>query len=80
MARKMIHGNGLWARVIDALRRGLLPQQTSGILQRMPDAVHISHQTIYTVLYAMPRGELCAPDIDAAAVWPQNTQAPQCGH
>lgn len=24
----------------------------------MPGAVHISHETIYTALYAMPRGEL----------------------
>jgi IS30 family transposase len=58
VARKMVHGNALWTRVIDALRGGLSPEQASGILQRMPDAVHISHETIYTALYAMPRGEL----------------------
>jgi IS30 family transposase len=58
VARKMVHGNAPWTRVIDALRGGLSPEQASGILQRMPDAVHISHKTIYTALYAMPRGEL----------------------
>lgn len=32
VARKMLQGNGLWARVIDALRGGLSPEQASGIL------------------------------------------------
>jgi IS30 family transposase len=54
----MVHGNALWTRVIETLRGGLSPEQTSGLLQRMPDAVHISHESIYTALYAMPRGEL----------------------
>ena len=58
VTRKMVHGNALWTRVIETLRGGLSPEQASGILQRMPDAVHISHETIYTALYAMPRGEL----------------------
>ena len=58
VTRKMVHGNALWTRVIETMRGGLSPEQASGILQRMPDAVHISHETIYTALYAMPRGEL----------------------
>ena len=58
VACKMVQGNGLWARVIDAQRGGLSTEQAIGIFQRMPDAVHISHETIYTALYAMPRGEL----------------------
>jgi IS30 family transposase len=58
VACKMVHGKALWTRVIDALRGGLSPEQASGILQRMPDASRISHETIYTALYAMPRGEL----------------------
>jgi IS30 family transposase len=58
VACKMVAGNALWTRVIDALRGGLSPEQASGILQRMPDAARISHETIYTALYAMPRGEL----------------------
>ena len=60
VARKMVHGNGLWDRILESLRGGLSPEQASGILQRMPDPVRISHETIYTALYAMPRGELRA--------------------
>jgi len=58
VTRKMLQGSGLWDRVIDAPRGGLSPEQASGTLQRMPDALHISHETIKTALYAMPRGEL----------------------
>ena len=58
--RKMVCGNAVWTRVIDALRTGLSPEQASGILLRMPDPVRISHESIYTALYAMPRGELRA--------------------
>jgi IS30 family transposase len=46
--------------VLESLRGGLSPERASGILQRMPDPVRISHETIYTALYAMPRGELRA--------------------
>jgi IS30 family transposase len=59
VAFKMVQGNALWTRVIDALRGGLSPEQASGMLQRMPDAVRISHETIYTALYVMPRNKLC---------------------
>jgi IS30 family transposase len=58
VARKLVHGNALWTRVIETLRTGLSPEQASGILQRMPEPVRISHESIYTALYAMPRGEL----------------------
>ena len=58
VACKMVPGNALWDRVLDSLRAGLSPEQSSGILQRMPDPIRISHETIYTALYAMPRGEL----------------------
>jgi len=54
----MVQGNPLWDRVIEKLRGGLSPEQASGILQRMPDAARISHETIYTALYAMSRDEL----------------------
>jgi IS30 family transposase len=54
----MVHGNPLCDRVIETLRTGLSPEQASGKLQRMPNAARISHETIYTALYAMPRGEL----------------------
>nr|WP_284738264.1 IS30 family transposase [Serpentinimonas maccroryi] len=60
VARKMVAGDTLWERVLESLRGGLSPEQASGILRRMPDPVRISHETIYTALYAMPRGELRA--------------------
>jgi len=58
VARKLVHGNALWTRVIETLRTGLSPEQASGILQRMPEPVRIGHESVYTALYAMPRGEL----------------------
>jgi hypothetical protein len=58
--RKMVHDNAVWNRVLESLRGGLSPEQASGILQRMPDPVRISHETICSALYAMPRGELKA--------------------
>jgi IS30 family transposase len=60
VARKMVKDNAVWCRVLESLRGGLSPEQASGILRRMPDPVRISHETIYTALYAMPRGELRA--------------------
>lgn len=56
----MVAGNILWERVLKSLRGGLSPEQASGILRRTPDPVRISHESIYTALYAMPRGELRA--------------------
>lgn len=58
--RKMVKGNATWLRVLQTLRGGLSPEQTSAILTRMPEPIRISHETIYTALYAMPRGELRA--------------------
>ncbi len=58
--RKMVCGNAIWERVIGVLRTGLSPEQASGILRTMNDPIRISHEAIYTALYAMPRGELRA--------------------
>lgn len=47
--------------VTDLLRQGWSPQQIQGRLrERYPDApaCHVSHETIYTAIYATPRGEL----------------------
>ena len=51
----------LWGHVERLLREHHSPEQIAGILRRMhPDepTLQVSHETIYTALYAMPRGEL----------------------
>ncbi len=51
----------LWTQVQKLLRQRYSPEQIAGILPRMiPDdsSMRASHETIYTALYAMPRGEL----------------------
>ncbi len=51
----------LWAQMRVLLSMGHSPEQIAGILRRMHpgDADrHVSHETIYTAIYAMPRGEL----------------------
>ena len=51
----------LWAQVQKLLKQRYSPEQIAGILPRMyPDdlSMRVSHETIYTALYAMPRGEL----------------------
>lgn len=43
------------------LKAGYSPEQVAGTLARVnPDtpALRVSHETIYTAIYAMPRGEL----------------------
>ena len=50
-------GNALWTSVYWALKH-LSPQQVSGTLARMDIPQRISHETIYTAIYAMPKGEL----------------------
>ena len=51
----------LWPSVEDLLRTSHSPEQIAGILRRMhPDepALQVSHETIFTMIYAMPRGAL----------------------
>jgi transposase, IS30 family len=60
VARKLVPDTAVWDRVIAELGRGLSPEQVAFTLRRMPDPVRLSHETIYTALYAMPRGELRA--------------------
>ncbi|MEX3548095.1 MAG: IS30 family transposase [Burkholderia sp.] len=53
----------LWATVERLLREQHSPEQSAGILRNMnPDGqtLRASHETIYTALYAMPRGQLQA--------------------
>jgi IS30 family transposase len=56
--RKLIPGSSLWSIMVEHLRRGLSPAQIASTLGRMPDPVRLSHETIYTALYTMPRGHL----------------------
>jgi IS30 family transposase len=53
----------LWAQVQKLLRQRYSPEQIAGIPPRLfPDdsSMRASHETIYTALYVMPRGELRA--------------------
>ena len=56
--RKLMVGNPLWVAVTDHLSQGLSPAQICRTLGRMAEPVRLSHETIYTALYAMQRGEL----------------------
>ena len=56
--RKLIPGNPLWITMVEHLRQGLSPAQIASTLARMPSPARLSHETIYSALYAMPRGEL----------------------
>ena len=58
---KLAEGSALAQRVYDKLRRGWSPEQISGHLkQENPTdrSRRVSHETIYTAIYAMPKGEL----------------------
>ena len=60
VARKLVPGTPLWRLVVEHLRRGLSPAQIESTLARMPEPVQLSRETIYTALYAMPKGQLRA--------------------
>ncbi len=58
---RLAHEGPLWPHVVRLLRKHHSPEQIAGILRRMNPAeptLRVSHETIYTALYAMPRGEL----------------------
>jgi len=59
--RRLQVGNALWSMVMLYLRKGYSPEQVSGTLKAVnPDqpSLQVSHETIYTAIYLMPRGEL----------------------
>lgn len=59
--RKLHREGAMWRRVRRLLAKGWSPSQISRTLRRrFPDAPHrhVSHETIYTAIYAAPRGEL----------------------
>lgn len=60
-ARKLARDSVLWRCVVRLLAKGFSPQQISCTLRRHhPDEPgwHVSHETIYTAIYAAPRGAL----------------------
>jgi transposase, IS30 family len=57
--RKLAEGTALRDKVIGELRLGWSPQQISGRLTDMdPETGRVSHETIYRMLYVLPRGQL----------------------
>jgi IS30 family transposase len=59
--RRLQPGTALWEQVMEYLKRGYSPEQISGTLRIVhPETptLQVSHETIYTAIYAMPRGEL----------------------
>jgi IS30 family transposase len=60
VVRKLVVGSALFLEVVAHLRRGLSPEQIAFTLGSMDEPVRLSHETIYTALYAMPRGQLRA--------------------
>ena len=64
VGRRLQPGNPLWGIVLDHLGQGLSPVQITRTLALMADPVRLSHETIYTSLYAMPRGELRSAVLD----------------
>ena len=60
-ARRKLDPNGLspyWKLVRPYLAMAWSPEQIAGRLKLMPGSLTISHETIYSAVYAMPRGTL----------------------
>ena len=61
VARRLRPGTVLWEQVMRLIRERYSPEQIAGILARTnadTPTMQVSHETIYTAIYAMPRGEL----------------------
>ncbi len=62
--RRLAHDGALFLQVSALLRLGWSPEQISGRRKRMeagieqPSGLSVSHEAIYTAIYALPRGEL----------------------
>jgi IS30 family transposase len=61
VARRLRPGTAVWDQVIHYLKAGYSPEQIAGTLTLVnaeTPTLQVSHETIYTAIYAMPRGEL----------------------
>lgn len=61
VVKRLVSNNALWSEVCNYLKMGYSPEQIAGTLKAVnPDkpVLQISHESIYTAIYAMPRGEL----------------------
>jgi IS30 family transposase len=61
VVRRLRPGTALWDQVTRDLKAGYSPEQMAGTLAVVhPDmpSLQVSHETIYTAIYAMPRGAL----------------------
>ena len=59
--RRLWPGTALWGHVLHYLKAGYSPEQIAGTLALVHSetpSLQVSHETIYTAIYAMPRGEL----------------------
>jgi transposase, IS30 family len=59
--RHLTLGSDLWRHVMAYLKAGYSPEQIAGTLRSVHSqtpSLQVSHETIYTAIYAMPRGEL----------------------
>lgn len=59
--RKLLPDTELWGQVTSYLKTGYSPEQIAGTLASVhpnSPSLQVSHETIYTAIYAMPRGEL----------------------
>lgn len=60
-ARKLARDSARWHEVRGLLEKYFSPEQIAGTLKRRypgESAMHVSHETIYTAIYAHPKGEL----------------------
>lgn len=61
VGRRLRPGTALWEQVTRYLKAGYSPEQIAGTLARVhadTPSLQVSHETIYTAIYAMPRGAL----------------------
>lgn len=55
---KLAEGTVLREYVLTHIRKGWSPQQICGNLKHMDDMKPVSHETIYSMIYVLPRGEI----------------------